>query len=68
MHFEPLDRGRQIEEIDTEALFTDFTEWATRKILIRKLAYTELLASWKRSHGVEKLEWFRNLARTREIG
>lgn len=53
MHFEPLDRSRQVEEIDTEALFTDFTEWATRRILVRTFACTELLASWKRSHGRE---------------
>jgi len=66
MHFEPLDKSRQVEEIDIEALFTDFTEWATRRILVRTFACTKLLASWKRSHGVEKLEWFRNLARTHE--
>jgi len=48
-----LDRSRQVEEIDTKALFTDFTGWV-RRILVRKFACTELLASWKRSNGVEK--------------
>jgi hypothetical protein len=61
MHFEPLDRSRQVEEIDTEALFTDFTEWATRRIVVRTFACTELLASWKRSHGVEKVGMIQEL-------
>ena len=56
VHFQRLDKSRQVEQIDTRTLFADLTYWARTRISIPEMAlksnYAPLGTRFSRSEGI----------------